>query len=50
MESLKSGLSLLIQAKTSSVEFFANRGAQKGALWVENMLVRVLDSNGYFDT
>ena len=50
MESLKFGPSLLIQAKTSSGEFSAITGPQKGALLVENTLVRVLDSNNYFYT
>ena len=44
MESLKLGWSLLIQAETSSAEFSAIGGPQKSAIWVENMLVRVLGS------
>ena len=48
IESLKLGLSLLIKAKTSSGEFSTTGVPQKMALWVENTLVRVLDSNGYF--
>ena len=44
MESLKFGSSLLIQVETLSAEFSAIEGPQKSALWVENMLVRVLGS------